>query len=70
MNVVSFSVIKKDKNTIIHLFYRDLSNNKISSLSNRPFVGLASLHDLLITGNNIKKVPVDAFTGLTQLQVL
>ncbi|XP_051159387.1 follicle-stimulating hormone receptor isoform X2 [Leptopilina boulardi] len=48
----------------------DLTSNMISSLYEKPFEGLSAVHDLLLSNNNIKIIPHDAFSGLTRLQVL
>lgn len=48
----------------------DLVSNRITSLEGRLFDGLSHLHDLLLGHNLIRKIPRDAFHGLTKLQVL
>ena len=51
-------------------FCRDLAGNKINSLEGRLFQGLGQMHDLLLSKNEITKIPKDAFYGLSKLQVL
>ncbi|XP_058807054.1 lutropin-choriogonadotropic hormone receptor-like isoform X2 [Phymastichus coffea] len=48
----------------------DLANNRISSLDGRPFEASGALRDLLLARNAIRRVPADAFVGLSRLQVL
>ena len=48
----------------------DLSNNKLSLLSQDSFCGLIKLTTLDISFNNISKINVDAFIPLTLLQTL
>ncbi|XP_014245069.1 lutropin-choriogonadotropic hormone receptor isoform X2 [Cimex lectularius] len=48
----------------------DLAGNKISSLEGRLFAGLNQLHDMLLSHNEITRIPKDAFFGLPRLQVL
>ncbi|XP_015603819.1 lutropin-choriogonadotropic hormone receptor isoform X2 [Cephus cinctus] len=48
----------------------DLASNLITSLDEQPFGSLRALHDLLLSNNNLRTIPRDAFTGLTRLQVL
>ncbi|XP_044016215.1 lutropin-choriogonadotropic hormone receptor isoform X2 [Aphidius gifuensis] len=48
----------------------DVGSNEISSLWGQPFLNQWNLHDLLLSNNNIRIIPQDAFTGLVRLQVL
>ncbi|XP_012250578.2 lutropin-choriogonadotropic hormone receptor isoform X2 [Athalia rosae] len=48
----------------------DLTSNMISSLSGQPFKNLSALHDLLLSNNDLRSLPGDAFVGLLRLQVL
>ncbi|XP_073994058.1 G-protein coupled receptor rickets isoform X3 [Rhodnius prolixus] len=48
----------------------DLAGNKIKSLEGKLFQGLNLMHDLLLSKNEITKIPRDAFYGLSKLQVL
>lgn len=51
-------------------FSRDLSDNRIDSLHGKPLKGLAQLHDLLLSYNEIATIPYDAFFGVPSLQSL
>ncbi|XP_069363754.1 protein slit isoform X2 [Maniola hyperantus] len=48
----------------------DLSNNKISVLSNNTFEALTKLSTLIVSYNRLRCVQRDALKGLTQLRVL
>ncbi|XP_043269827.1 follicle-stimulating hormone receptor isoform X2 [Venturia canescens] len=48
----------------------DLASNRITSLTGQPFANLRSLHDLLLSNNELRTIPRDAFVGLSRLQIL
>ena len=51
-------------------FFRDLSNNAITSLGEEKFKNTPLLEDLLLQYNHISHIPASAFVGLKKLQIL
>lgn len=56
-------------NKIIVLF-SDLAGNNIGTVHGKPFEGLISLQDLLLSYNEIETLPFDSFVGLNNIQLL
>ncbi|KAG8591549.1 hypothetical protein GDO81_000215 [Engystomops pustulosus] len=48
----------------------DLSNNRISTLSNQSFSNMTQLLTLILSYNRLRCIPLQAFTGLNSLRLL
>ncbi|XP_050676463.1 protein slit [Leptidea sinapis] len=64
------SISSEQVKHLVHLTRLDLSNNKISVLSNNTFEALTKLSTLIVSYNRLRCVQRDALKGLGQLRVL
>ncbi|XP_030638748.1 slit homolog 1b [Chanos chanos] len=64
------TVVPKELSTFKHLQLVDLSNNKISSLSNYSFTNMTQLTTLILSYNSLRCIPPLAFGGLHSLRLL
>ncbi|XP_034150392.1 slit homolog 1 protein [Esox lucius] len=65
-----FSMVPKELSTFKHLQLVDLSNNRISSLSNSSFANMTQLTTLILSYNSLRCVPPMALGGLRSLRLL
>ncbi|MFT7817105.1 slit homolog 1 protein [Arapaima gigas] len=65
-----FSMVPKELSSFKHLQLVDLSNNKISSLSNSSFANMSQLTTLILSYNSLRCIPALAFAGLRSLRLL
>lgn len=65
-----FSIVPKELSTFKHLQLVDLSNNKISSLTNSSFANMSQLTTLILSYNALQCIPTLAFRGLGSLRLL
>ncbi|KAL4641042.1 hypothetical protein GN956_G11784 [Arapaima gigas] len=65
-----FNVVPKELSTFRHLQLVDLSNNKISSLTNSSFANMSQLTTLILSYNSLRCIPGLAFGGLKSLRLL
>nr|XP_054607861.1 slit homolog 1b [Nothobranchius furzeri] len=65
-----FTSIPKELATFKHLQLIDLSNNKISSLSNGSFSNMSQLTTLILSYNSLRCIPLLALAGLHSLRLL
>ncbi|KAJ8264517.1 hypothetical protein GJAV_G00150220 [Gymnothorax javanicus] len=65
-----FSMVPKELSTFKYLQLVDLSNNKISSLSNSSFANMSQLTTLILSYNSLRCIPGQAFAGLLSLRLL
>ncbi|KAG9346148.1 hypothetical protein JZ751_007966 [Albula glossodonta] len=65
-----FSMVPKELSTFKYLQLVDLSNNKISSLSNSSFANMSQLTTLILSYNALRCIPSLAFGGLRSLRLL
>ncbi|XP_041117081.1 slit homolog 1 protein-like isoform X2 [Polyodon spathula] len=65
-----FSIVPKELSSFKYLQLVDLSNNKISSLTNSSFINMSQLTTLILSYNSLRCIPVLAFRGLRSLRLL
>ncbi|XP_056614638.1 slit homolog 1b isoform X1 [Triplophysa dalaica] len=65
-----FVSVPKELSTFKHLQLVDLSNNKISSLSNSSFANMSQLTTLILSYNALNCIPPFVFGGLSSLRLL
>ncbi|KAF4790617.1 hypothetical protein TURU_138741 [Turdus rufiventris] len=65
-----FTLVPKELSNYKHLTLIDLSNNRISTLSNQSFSNMTQLLTLSLHGNDISVVPEGAFNDLSALSHL
>uniref|UniRef100_A0A8C1V8I2 Slit homolog 1 protein n=1 Tax=Cyprinus carpio TaxID=7962 RepID=A0A8C1V8I2_CYPCA len=65
-----FSVVPKELSNFKNLQLVDLSNNKISSLTNSSFASMSQLTTLILSYNALRCIPTLAFGGLQSLRLL
>uniref|UniRef100_A0A673LCT1 Slit homolog 1 protein n=1 Tax=Sinocyclocheilus rhinocerous TaxID=307959 RepID=A0A673LCT1_9TELE len=65
-----FSVVPKELSNFKSLQLVDLSNNKISSLTNSSFANMSQLTTLILSYNALRCIPTLAFGGLRSLRLL
>ncbi|KAM6972404.1 slit homolog 1 protein-like [Aplochiton taeniatus] len=65
-----FTSVPKDLSTFKHLQLVDLSNNKISSLSESSFSNMSQLTTLILSYNSLRCIPPKALGGLRSLRLL
>uniref|UniRef100_A0A671SEL1 Slit homolog 1 protein-like n=1 Tax=Sinocyclocheilus anshuiensis TaxID=1608454 RepID=A0A671SEL1_9TELE len=65
-----FSVVPKELSNFKNLQLVDLSNNKISSLTNSSFANMSQLTTLILSYNALRCIPTLAFGGLQSLRLL
>ncbi|KPP80060.1 slit 1 protein-like [Scleropages formosus] len=65
-----FNMVPKELSSFKHLQLVDLSNNKISSLSNSSFANMSQLTTLILSYNSLRCIPALAFAGLRSLRLL
>ncbi|XP_071987096.1 slit homolog 1 protein isoform X1 [Engystomops pustulosus] len=65
-----FTLVPKQLSTFKYLQLVDLSNNKISSLSNSSFTNMSQLTTLILSYNSLRCIPPLAFEGLRSLRLL
>uniref|UniRef100_A0A8C9S1Q5 Slit homolog 1a (Drosophila) n=1 Tax=Scleropages formosus TaxID=113540 RepID=A0A8C9S1Q5_SCLFO len=65
-----FSTVPKELSTFRYLQLVDLSNNKISSLTNTSFANMSQLTTLILSYNSLRCIPALAFGGLKSLRLL
>ncbi|MGH0116672.1 UNVERIFIED_CONTAM: hypothetical protein FKN15_021220 [Acipenser sinensis] len=65
-----FSIVPKELSSFKYLQLVDLSNNKISSLTNSSFTNMSQLTTLILSYNSLRCIPVLAFRGLHSLRLL
>ncbi|KAJ7412912.1 hypothetical protein WISP_94071 [Willisornis vidua] len=65
-----FTLVPKELSNYKHLTLIDLSNNRISTLSNQSFSNMTQLLTLSLHGNDISVVPEGAFSDLSALSHL
>uniref|UniRef100_A0A8C5JVH4 Slit homolog 2 protein n=1 Tax=Junco hyemalis TaxID=40217 RepID=A0A8C5JVH4_JUNHY len=53
----------------LNLFFRDLSNNRISTLSNQSFSNMTQLLTLILSYNRLRCIPARTFDGLKSLRL-
>ncbi|XP_028829067.1 slit homolog 1b isoform X2 [Denticeps clupeoides] len=64
------TVVPKELSAFKHLQLVDLSNNRISSLSNSSFANMSQLTTLILSYNALRCIPPLAFAGLRSLRLL
>ncbi|XP_071982122.1 slit homolog 2 protein isoform X1 [Engystomops pustulosus] len=65
-----FTLVPKELSNYKHLMLIDLSNNRISTLSNQSFSNMTQLLTLILSYNRLRCIPLQAFTGLNSLRLL
>ncbi|XP_070637377.1 slit homolog 1 protein [Bos indicus] len=65
-----FTLVPAQLSTFKYLQLVDLSNNKISSLSNSSFTNMSQLTTLILSYNSLQCIPPLAFQGLRSLRLL
>ncbi|KAK7148029.1 hypothetical protein R3I93_012363 [Phoxinus phoxinus] len=65
-----FSAVPKELSNFKNLQLVDLSNNKISSLTNSSFSNMSQLTTLILSYNSLRCIPTLAFGGLRSLRLL
>ncbi|XP_044516143.1 slit homolog 1 protein [Gracilinanus agilis] len=65
-----FTLVPAQLSTFRYLQLVDLSNNKISSLSNSSFTNMSQLTTLILSYNSLQCIPPLAFEGLRSLRLL
>ncbi|XP_048061947.1 slit homolog 1a [Megalobrama amblycephala] len=65
-----FSAVPKELSNFKNLQLVDLSNNKISSLTNSSFSNMSQLTTLILSYNALRCIPTLAFGGLQSLRLL
>ncbi|CAI9562248.1 unnamed protein product [Staurois parvus] len=65
-----FTMVPAQLSTFKFLQLVDLSNNKISSLSNSSFTNMSQLTTLILSYNSLRCIPPLAFEGLRSLRLL
>ncbi|XP_051979759.1 slit homolog 1 protein-like isoform X2 [Xyrauchen texanus] len=65
-----FVAVPSELSTLKYLQLVDLSNNKISSLSNSSFANMSQLTTLILSYNALRCIPPLAFGGLSSLRLL
>ncbi|KAF6111518.1 slit guidance ligand 1 [Phyllostomus discolor] len=65
-----FTLVPGQLSTYKYLQLVDLSNNKISSLSNSSFTNMSQLTTLILSYNSLQCIPPLAFQGLRSLRLL
>ncbi|GCB79762.1 hypothetical protein scyTo_0020244, partial [Scyliorhinus torazame] len=65
-----FSSVPTVLNTFKHLQLVDMSNNRISSLTNTSFINMSQLTTLILSYNSLRCIPASAFQGLRSLRLL
>uniref|UniRef100_A0A8C1V7F1 Slit homolog 1 protein n=1 Tax=Cyprinus carpio TaxID=7962 RepID=A0A8C1V7F1_CYPCA len=65
-----FSVVPKELSNFKNLQLVDLSNNKISTLTNSSFANMSQLTTLILSYNALRCIPTLAFGGLRSLRLL
>ncbi|XP_032551107.1 slit homolog 1 protein [Chiroxiphia lanceolata] len=65
-----FTQVPGQLSTFKYLQLVDLSNNKISSLSNSSFTNMSQLTTLILSYNSLQCIPPQAFEGLRSLRLL
>ncbi|KAL6077509.1 hypothetical protein STEG23_006707, partial [Scotinomys teguina] len=65
-----FTLVPKELSNYKHLTLIDLSNNRISTLSNQSFSNMTQLLTLSLHGNDVSVVPEGAFNDLSALSHL
>ncbi|XP_072335770.1 slit homolog 1 protein-like isoform X2 [Scyliorhinus torazame] len=65
-----FSSVPTVLNTFKHLQLVDMSNNRISSLTNTSFINMSQLTTLILSYNSLRCIPTSAFQGLRSLRLL
>uniref|UniRef100_A0A8C4QPU1 Slit homolog 2 (Drosophila) n=1 Tax=Eptatretus burgeri TaxID=7764 RepID=A0A8C4QPU1_EPTBU len=63
-------MVPKDLVNSKNLKLIDLSNNRISTISNFSFANMSQLSTLILSFNRLQCLPVEAFSGLKSLRVL
>ena len=56
--------------SFILLYYRELNNNRITSLPLKVFSDLHALKDLYLEHNSISKIPLDTFNATVNMEFL
>ncbi|XP_048843826.1 slit homolog 1b isoform X2 [Brienomyrus brachyistius] len=64
------TMMPKELSAFKHLQLVDLSNNRISSLSNSSFANMSQLTTLILSYNALRCIPPLAFSGLRSLRLL
>uniref|UniRef100_A0A4W3I3C6 Slit homolog 1 protein n=1 Tax=Callorhinchus milii TaxID=7868 RepID=A0A4W3I3C6_CALMI len=65
-----FTMVPKELSNYKHLLLIDLSNNRISTLSNQSFSNMTDLLTLILSYNRLRCIPARAFDGLKSLRLL
>ncbi|KAG9479676.1 hypothetical protein GDO78_011612 [Eleutherodactylus coqui] len=65
-----FTLVPKELSNYKHLMLIDLSNNRISTLSNQSFSNMTQLLTLILSYNRLRCTPLKAFDGLNSLRLL
>ncbi|XP_073430761.1 slit homolog 2 protein isoform X1 [Dendrobates tinctorius] len=65
-----FTLVPKELSSYRHLMLMDLSNNRISTLSNQSFSNMTQLLTLILSYNRLRCIPIKAFDGLNSLRLL
>ncbi|XP_072413292.1 slit homolog 1 protein-like isoform X2 [Chiloscyllium punctatum] len=65
-----FSSVPTVLYTFKHLQLVDMSNNRISSLTNTSFINMSQLTTLILSYNSLRCIPASAFQGLHSLRLL
>ncbi|XP_067858120.1 slit homolog 1a isoform X2 [Heptranchias perlo] len=65
-----FSAVPTVLYTFKHLQLVDMSNNRISSLTNTSFINMSQLTTLILSYNSLRCIPASAFQGLRSLRLL
>ncbi|XP_073503059.1 slit homolog 2 protein isoform X3 [Phyllobates terribilis] len=65
-----FTLVPKELSGYRHLMLMDLSNNRISTLSNQSFSNMTQLLTLILSYNRLRCIPTKAFDGLNSLRLL
>ncbi|CAJ0965367.1 unnamed protein product [Ranitomeya imitator] len=65
-----FTLVPKELSGYRHLMLMDLSNNRISTLSNQSFSNMTQLLTLILSYNRLRCIPIKAFDGLNSLRLL
>ncbi|XP_039191823.1 slit homolog 2 protein isoform X5 [Crotalus tigris] len=65
-----FTLVPKELSNYKHLTLIDLSNNRISTLSNQSFSNMTQLLTLILSYNRLRCIPTRTFDGLRSLRLL
>ncbi|XP_027757867.1 slit homolog 2 protein [Empidonax traillii] len=65
-----FTLVPKELSNYKHLTLIDLSNNRISTLSNQSFSNMTQLLTLILSYNRLRCIPARTFDGLKSLRLL